>query len=177
MKITKIENAGKHNVYDIEVEKSKHYILENGLASHNSGAKYAASTIITLSKSKDKDGTDVVGNLIRATTYKSRYTKENQQIQMQLDFTTGLNRYYGLYEVCDEYDLIEKVSALKYKLPDGTEVKSKQLRENFEKYCTPELLDKIDEALKIKYSLGLGEKENQNSIDDEEEEIDNNEVE
>ena len=31
-----------------------------------SGLKYAASTIIYLSKKKEKDGTDVVGNLIKA---------------------------------------------------------------------------------------------------------------
>ena len=35
-----------------------------------SGLKYAASTIIYLSKSKEKDGTEVVGNIIKAKTNK-----------------------------------------------------------------------------------------------------------
>ena len=37
-----------------------------------SGLKYAASTIIYLSKKKEKDKTEVVGNLIKAKTAKSR---------------------------------------------------------------------------------------------------------
>ena len=40
-----------------------------------SGLKYAASTIIYLSKSKEKDGKEVIGNLIKCKTAKSRLTK------------------------------------------------------------------------------------------------------
>ena len=43
-----------------------------------SGLKYAASTIIYLSKKKEKDGTTVVGNLIKAKTAKSR-SKQGEQ--------------------------------------------------------------------------------------------------
>ena len=43
-----------------------------------SGLKYAASSIIYLSKRKEKDGTEVVGNIIHCKNYKSRLTKENQ---------------------------------------------------------------------------------------------------
>ena len=42
-----------------------------------SGLKYAASTIIYLSKKKDKDGSEVVGNIIHCKTHKSRLSKEN----------------------------------------------------------------------------------------------------
>ena len=42
-----------------------------------SGLKYAASTIIYLSKKKEKDGKDVIGNIIKAKTAKSRLSKEN----------------------------------------------------------------------------------------------------
>ena len=47
-----------------------------------SGLKYAASTIIYLSKSKEKDGTEVVGNIIKCKTFKSRFTKENSQVDI-----------------------------------------------------------------------------------------------
>ena len=43
-----------------------------------SGLKYAASTIIYLSRKKDKDGTEVVGSIIHCKTHKSRLTKENK---------------------------------------------------------------------------------------------------
>ena len=49
-----------------------------------SGLKYAASTIIHLSKKKEKDGTDIVGNLIKAKTAKSRLSKENQDVTVRL---------------------------------------------------------------------------------------------
>ena len=41
-----------------------------------SGLKYAASTIIYLSKKKEKDGKDVIGNLVKAKAAKSRLTKK-----------------------------------------------------------------------------------------------------
>ena len=38
----------------------------------DSGLKYAASSIIFLSKKKEKDGTDVIGNIIHCKNAKSR---------------------------------------------------------------------------------------------------------
>jgi RecA/RadA recombinase len=119
------------------------------------GALYAASTVITLNKSKDKDGTDVVGNIIKATTYKSRYTKENQSILMQLDFKDGLNRYHGLLDLAEKYDIIKRVTAQSYELLDGTKVKGKDIRENPESFFTKDVLDQIDKVAYIEYSLGI----------------------
>jgi RecA/RadA recombinase len=48
-----------------------------------SGLKYAASSIIYLGKRKEKDGTEVVGNIIHCKNYKSRLTKENAQIDVK----------------------------------------------------------------------------------------------
>lgn len=126
--------------------------------SGGSGAIYAASTIITLNKSKDKDGTDVVGNIITATTYKSRYTKEAQKIKMRLDFETGLDRYYGLRDLAEKYEIFKKVST-RIELPDGSKVWGKDIDSNPEKYYTKDILERIDEAAKREYSLGLGEQE------------------
>ena len=49
-----------------------------------SGLKYAASTIIYLSKKKEKDGTEIVGNIIKAKTAKSRLSKENKDVEVRL---------------------------------------------------------------------------------------------
>lgn len=46
--------------------------------SGGSGLKYTASTIVYLSKKKDKDGTEVIGNIVKAKLHKSRLTKENK---------------------------------------------------------------------------------------------------
>ena len=49
-----------------------------------SGLKYAASSIIYLSKKKEKDGKDVVGNIIKCKNAKSRLTKENSTVETRL---------------------------------------------------------------------------------------------
>ena len=74
-----------------------------------SGLKYAASTIIYLSKKKEKDGTTVVGNLIKAKTAKSRLSKENKDVTVRLYYDErGLDRYYGLLELGETWRTLEE---------------------------------------------------------------------
>ena len=61
-----------------------------------SGLKYAASSIIYLGKKKDKDGKEVIGNIIKAETHKSRLSKEGKKVEVRLSFDRGLDPYYGL---------------------------------------------------------------------------------
>ena len=118
-----------------------------------SGLKYAASTIIYLSKKKDKDGTDVVGNIIHCKTYKSRLTKENQMVDVRLSYTKGLDRYYGLVELGEKHGIFNKVST-RYEMPDGSKVFGKQMLSEPEKYFTDDVMTKLDEAAKIEFSYG-----------------------
>ena len=54
-------------------------------------------------KKKEKDGTDIVGNLIKAKTAKSRLSKENQDVTVRLYYDErGLDRYYGLLELGED---------------------------------------------------------------------------
>jgi RecA/RadA recombinase len=123
-----------------------------------SGLKYAASSIIYLGKRKDKEGTEVVGNIIHCKNYKSRLTKENAQIDVKLTYKKGLDRYYGLLELAEEAGVIKKVST-RYELPDGSKVFGKNINDEPEKYFTKEILDKIDEQAKRKFSYGSDEEE------------------
>ena len=118
-----------------------------------SGLKYAASSIISLSKKKVKDGTEVVGNIIHCKNYKSRITKENAMIDVMLTYDKGLDKYYGLLELAEEIDLFKKVST-RYEMPDGSKVFGKQIYNDPEKYFTKEVLKKIDEHTKKKFSYG-----------------------
>ena len=117
------------------------------------GLKYAASSIIYLSKKKVKDGTEVVGNIIHCKNYKSRITKENAMIDVMLTYDKGLDKYYGLLELAEEIDLFKKVST-RYEMPDGSKVFGKQIYNDPEKYFTKEVLKKIDEHTKKKFSYG-----------------------
>ena len=118
-----------------------------------SGLKYAAATIIYLSKKKDKDGTDVVGNIIHCKTYKSRLTKENQMVDVRLSYTKGLDKYYGLVELGEKHGIFNKVST-RYEMPDGSKVFGKQMLSDPEKYFTDEVMAKLDAAAKTEFSYG-----------------------
>lgn len=156
MKVTNVKFIGTGKVYDITVDEHENYILENGLITHNSGLKYAASTIAMLSKKKDKDSNnEVVGNIIKVKMYKSRLSKENGEVEVRLSYDKGLDRYYGLLDLAERYNIIKKVST-RYELPDGSKVFGKEINTNPEKYFTQEILKKLDECSKTEFSYGQG---------------------
>lgn len=154
MKISYIKKVENERVYDITVDDQHHYILENGVVSHNSGLKYAASTIAMLGKRKEKDGQEVIGNIIKVKMYKSRLSKENSQVEVLLTYEKGLDKYYGLLDIAEKYGIFKKVST-RYELPDGSKVFGKNINEEPEKYYTKEVLDMIDEAAKKEFSYGI----------------------
>ena len=121
-----------------------------------SGLKYAASSIIYLSKRKDKEGTEVIGNIIHCKNFKSRLTKENAMIDVKLTYKTGLDKYYGLIELAEEAGIFKKVST-RYEMPDGSKVFGKNINDDPEKYFTKDVLDKIDEQAKRKFQYGSDE--------------------
>ena len=118
-----------------------------------SGLKYAASTIIYLSKKKEKVGTEIVGNIIHCKTYKSRLTKENQMVDVRLSYTKGLDRHYGLLDLAEKHDIISKVST-RYELPDGSKIFGKQINEDPEKYFTEEIMLKLEDAAHKEFCYG-----------------------
>jgi len=121
-----------------------------------SGLKYAASTIIYLGKRKEKIGTEVVGNIIHCKTYKSRITKENSQIDVKLTYKRGLDKHYGLLQLGEEAGIFKKVST-RYEMPDGSKVFGKAINDEPEKYFTKEVLEKIDEHARQKFTYGSDE--------------------
>ena len=118
-----------------------------------SGLKYAASTIIYLSKGKEKDGTEVIGNIIKAKTVKSRLSRENRQVSIRLYYDErGLDRYYGLLDLAEKHGVIKKV-ANRYEI-DGKKVYAKEIYKNPEKYFTPELMQALDEVSVKEFTYG-----------------------
>ena len=137
--------------------------------SGGSGLKYTASTIVYLSKRKDKDGTEVVGNIVRCKLQKSRLTKENSQVEVKITYSTGLDRYFGLLEIAEKHGIIKKVST-RYELSNGTKVFGKNINEEPEKYFTKDILDQIDEACKKEFLYG---QDSVGVVDEEEVELTN----
>jgi len=121
-----------------------------------SGLKYAASSIIYLSKRKEKLGTEVIGNIIHCKIYKSRITKENAKVDVKLTYKHGLDKHYGLLELGEEAGIFKKVST-RFEMPDGSKVFGKQINDNPDKYFTKEILKKIDEYANKKFTYGSDE--------------------
>jgi hypothetical protein len=131
--------------------------------------KYTASTIAMLTKKKDKDGTDVVGNIIKVNMYKSRLSKENKRVEVKLSYQTGLDRYYGLVDLAVKYGIFNKVST-RIELPDGTKTFEKSIYKDAEKYFTEDILNQLDKAARKEFSYGeddtLSEVETEYESDD-----------
>ena len=118
-----------------------------------SGLKYAASTIIYLGKKKEKDGKEVIGNIIKAKTHKSRLSKENKQVEIRLFYDDrGLDRYYGLLELGEIGGLWKNVAG-RYEM-NGKKIYAKQILANPEEYFTDDVMQALDEIAKKEFSYG-----------------------
>ena len=119
-----------------------------------SGLKYSASTIIFLSKRKEKDGKDVIGNIIHCRTQKSRLSKENQMIDVRLFYDErGLDRYFGLLELGEQGGLWKNVAG-RYDMGDGKKVYAKAILKEPDKYFTEEVMEKLDVIARGTFSYG-----------------------
>jgi RecA/RadA recombinase len=121
------------------------------------GLKYAADSIVFLSKSKarvgdSKDG-DVIGNKITALAVKSRLGRENSKVTLLLDYNRGLDKYYGLTDIALEGGVFKKLPR-GIELPDGTVVFEKQINAEPTKYFTRDVLQAIDTRAMDQFRYG-----------------------
>ena len=118
-----------------------------------SGLKYAASTIIYLSKKKEKDQKEVIGNLIKAKTHKSRLSKENKEVQIRLFYDErGLDRYYGLLELGELGGMWKNVAG-RYEM-NGKKIYAKEILKNPTEYFTDDIMEQLDNIAKDHFSYG-----------------------
>lgn len=141
----------KLGVLDIPLFVTSHTYSSQGLfpveiISGGTGLQYAASNILGLGKALEKDGKEVTGVIIRCKTMKSRTSKENNVVRVLIDYSKGLDRYYGLLELAEAAGVFKKVST-RYEV-DGKMVYGKTINENPETYYTQEVLEKINEYVK-----------------------------
>ena len=119
-----------------------------------SGLKYAASTIVFLSKKKDKDSEgQVIGNIIHCKLYKSRLTKENQMVDVRLNYDSGLNLYYGLLDLALKHGIFKKVST-RIELPNGDKTFEKTINDDPEKFFTPDVMAQLELAAAKEFKYG-----------------------
>ena len=118
-----------------------------------SGLKYAASTIIYLSKKKEKDQKEVIGNIIKAKTHKSRLSKENKDVSIRLYYDErGLDRYYGLLELGELGGMWKNVAG-RYEM-NGKKIYAKEILKNPTEYFTDDIMKQLDAVAKQQFSYG-----------------------
>ena len=117
------------------------------------GLRYAADIICFLSKKKEKDGTEVIGNIIHVKNDKNRFTKENKMVDVLLTYDKGLERYYGLLDLAVKYGIFKSIST-RIELPDGSKTFGKSINKNPEKYFTDDILKQIQENIQTDFWYG-----------------------
>ena len=123
-----------------------------------SGLEYAASTIIYLSKKKDKmldDDDGRTGAVITAHSKKARLTIEDKKVETWLNYASGLDQYYGLLSLAEQAGIVKKVST-RYEFPNGAKDFEKVIKKNPKKFFTEEVLEQIDAFCKTEFLYGTG---------------------
>ena len=95
----------------------------------------------------------MIGHIIHCKNHKSRLTVENKMVDVRLTYDKGLDRYYGLLELAEKYEVFKKVST-RYELPDGTKQFGKTILSEPDKYFTEEIMERLEEsaAKEFKYA-------------------------
>jgi len=124
------------------------------------GLQYAASIIIECLPTKDSitDGAgkrDVVGTKIRCILRKSELTKQWKSGVIEVNYSKGLERFSGLFDICFDNGIIKR-EGKKYLFPDGQKFSLVEIEEHPEKCYSKESLDAIDREIDKIFSYGKG---------------------
>lgn len=158
MKIKSIKNVGRRNVYDLSVKEVEHYVLENGVVTHNTGIYYSSNNIFVIGRAQVKEGKEVVGYDFNINIEKSRGAKEKTKLPFTVTFEGGVNKYAGLFDVAKDLGFINMPTSGYYtRVIKGTEEDKKWRRKEIEysdEWWEPIISDPaFDRAIQNKYKL------------------------
>jgi hypothetical protein len=108
MRVQSVKPVGVMPVYDISVADAKHYIMENGAVTHNTGIYYSADTIWIIGRQQDKDDKELLGYHFIINIEKSRYVKEKSKIPITVNFNSGINKWSGMLDLAIDGGYIVK---------------------------------------------------------------------
>lgn len=164
LEIKSIKTVGKKKVYDLSVADVEHYILENGVVTHNTGIMYSADTAIILGKQQEKDGKDIVGYHFIMNIEKSRFVREKAKVPLTVTYEKGIDPYSGLLELAIGTGHVIKPSNGWYARKEGVDEETGEIILSDKKrekdthnldFWRPILRDPtFNQAIKDKYTLG-----------------------
>lgn len=108
--IKSIKKIGKTPVFDITVDNAEHYVLDNGVVTHNTGLYYSAQQIFMIGRSQEKGSDGIEGYNFTINIEKSRYVKEKSKLEFNVNFDSGINKWSGLMDLALESGHIKKPS-------------------------------------------------------------------
>lgn len=169
-KLIGIKEVSEFDLYDITVENDHCFELSNGVIAHNSmypetvipggtSVTYAANQIFVISKSQEKEGTDIVGWNFTININKSRFVKEKSKLPFLVTYEGGINKWSGLIDIALEHNIVVKPSNGWYSRVslDTGEVEEKKWRladTNSKEFWNPIINhDKFKETVKSKYQV------------------------
>ena len=135
MRIQSIKKVGRKPVYDLslatDVYNKQHYVLKNGVVTHNTGIMYSANTVFIISKAQEKDGTDLAGWKFTINIEKSRYVKEKSKLPFTVMYDSGIQKWSSMFDLATEAGYILKPKVGWYQLvdPETGEVSEKNYRQ------------------------------------------------
>lgn len=101
--LTVVDNKyiGVKPVFDITVDDVKHYILENGAVTHNTGIMYSAQTVFIIGRRqvKNEGESQIQGWEFVLNIEKSRCIREKSAIPFTVTYEGGIEKYSGLLEI------------------------------------------------------------------------------
>lgn len=161
-KVVSINPVGKTEVFDLSVEEAEHYILENGVVTHNTGIHYSADTIIIFGKSQEKDGTDLTGWTFTMNIDKSRRVKEKSKLPFTVMYSGGIQKWSGMLDIAQELGYVKKPSNGWYSRvdPETGEIEDKKFREkdtNTNDFWRPLITSKkFQDAVATRFQVSSG---------------------
>lgn len=163
MKVVSTKRVGIKPVYDLSVADVEHYVLKNGIVSHNTGVTYMSNTILFVGKRQVKEGTELAGYDFVLKNNKSRDIKEGSSIPLRVKFNGGIDPFSGLLDLAQELGYVVKPSRGWYSrvfyLNGAWKQESKKWRESdtesVEFWSALFKHEPFREAVKEKYRLGV----------------------
>lgn len=184
MKIQSVKKVGRKPVYDLSLDTKdydkQHYVLKNGVVTHNTGIYYSANQIFIISKSQEKDGTDLVGWNFTINIEKSRYVKEKAKLPFTVLYNSGIKKWSSIFDLAVDCGAIIKPKVGWYQTVDletgeisEKSYRQKELENNDEFFENLVKNVKFKEFVEKKFKLTAGGSDTSNrDYDEDDEDVD-----
>ena len=125
---------------------------DSQVESGGSGFMYAGDVRLLLSKSQKKTGTLQSGITVKVKVKKSRFIKENQTFNIDIDWEKGLNKFSYMVELAN---IVGMLKATDSKVTfEGNKYGRQMFEDNFDKYFNAEKMKTLAERIKNNLTFG-----------------------